>query len=157
MKNPLSCLFIAILLSSCSQSAMDIEYVPVKAGNSELQQKMINEFERGGIDYRRTKDGGLEADLARAQDISDIGNRVFATYLPKGRSFSVNPDVLATFRAQLDVESIAYRSLHVSGLEWTIVDERDVARSKEIADLVFEEYLDNQFPSDAASQPDGNQ
>lgn len=139
-----SCSLVAILLAACSQSGTDIEYVRVEAGNAELQEAMIDEFESRGIDYRVTEEGTLEADFERADDISEIGNRVFSTYLPNERSFSINPDVLADFRARLDEESIPYRSATVSGLEWTIVEEGYGARALEIQDLVFEVYLEKQ-------------
>ena len=150
MQNTCSCLLVAILLSSCIQS--ETEYIPVNAGNLELQEIMISEFESGGIKYRITEKGILEADVTRGRDISEIGNRIWDTYLPRGRSFNVNPDYLVTFRAQLDQESIIYRSLYLDGLDWTIVEDRDATRAEEIRVRVSEAEMEKQSPNDDPGQ-----
>lgn len=131
-------LLIALLLAACSRPADEIDFVPVGGVNPDLQEIAILEFENSGIDYRVTEEGVLEADFARAQDIVEIVPRIWATHLPRERSFSINPDYLTDFRARLDEASIPYRSLNVDGNEWTVVEERDAPRAKQILDQVFE-------------------
>ncbi len=127
----------AVLLCACGQPADDVHFVAVNAVIPDLREVAIDEFENSGIDYRITETGILEADYARVEDISEIVIRIWETYLPKNRSFSINPAYLAAFRGQLDDASIPYRSIRADGLLWTVVEERDVARAREIQDQVF--------------------
>ena len=137
MQYPRPSLLIAALLMACGQPASNIDFVPVNAVIPDLQEIAIDEFENRGIDYRITAEGTLEADYARVEDISEIVIRIWETHLPRDRSFSINPDYLAAFRTQLDEESIPYRALKADGLEWTVVEEGDAVRAREIMDSVF--------------------
>ena len=128
---------IALLLAACGQRTDDIEFVPVGGVSPDLQEIAIAEFENGGIDYRVTDEGTLEADFAKVQEIVEIVPRIWKTHLPEERSYSINPDYLTEFRVELDRASIPYRSLNVDGDEWTVVEERDAPMAKQILNQVF--------------------
>jgi hypothetical protein len=137
MRCAVPCIIVALLLTACGQPTDDIDFVPVGGVNPDLQEFAIVEFENSGIDYRVTEKGFLEADFSRAKDIVEIVTRIWETHLPTERSFSINPDYLTAFRTNLDEASIPYHSMYVDELEWTVVEERDASRARQILNRVF--------------------
>ncbi len=137
MRYPHPWLLIVVLLAACGQPEAEIEFVPVGGFDQDLREFAIAELENREIDYRITEEDTLEADFARMEDIVEISTRIWETHLPRDRSFSINPHYLTAFRLALDEESIAYRSISADGLEWTVVDEPNASRAREILNRVF--------------------
>ena len=143
-------LLISVFLAACGGPADQIDFVPVGGVNPDLQEIAIVELDNSGIDYRVSNEGILEADFARVQDIVEIVTRIWETHLPRERSFNINPDYLAAFRANLKEASIPYRSVYVDDLEWTVVDKEDAVGARQAFDRAFGSETDGEWDDETA-------
>lgn len=117
---------LALINFACVAETPNSNLVSMPTGNPEMRRELLIELDERDIWYRIVDDSLIEIKDQNTGPVAELFDGIIRDILPRGRSFSPDPQVLGQLTESLENHDITCKPVNAFDKDWLVCNSEDM-------------------------------